>query len=56
MSDKPAKPFNQRIRIWGLRLFFLAAVPLILLYELGILMASIIGRPDNGPALSPPAD
>ena len=30
MSDKPAKPFNQRIRIWGLRLFFLAAVPLIL--------------------------
>ena len=35
---------------------FLMAVPLILLYELGILMASIIGRPDNGPALSPPAD
>lgn len=30
MSDKPVKPFNQRIRIWGLRLFFLAAVPLIL--------------------------
>ncbi len=24
------RPFNQRIRIWGLRLFFVAAVPLIL--------------------------
>lgn len=35
---------------------FLMAVPLILLYELGILLAGIIGRPDNGPALNPPAD
>jgi sec-independent protein translocase protein TatC len=30
---------------------FLMAVPLLLLYELGIFMASIIGRPNNGPAL-----
>jgi protein-S-isoprenylcysteine O-methyltransferase Ste14 len=30
VATKPAKPFNQRIRIWGLRLFFLAAIPLIL--------------------------
>jgi protein-S-isoprenylcysteine O-methyltransferase Ste14 len=30
LTAKPVKPFNQRIRIWGLRLFFLAAVPLIL--------------------------
>ncbi|GHC66226.1 methyltransferase family protein [Neogemmobacter tilapiae] len=30
LTAKTVKPFNQRIRIWGLRLFFLAAVPLIL--------------------------
>lgn len=35
---------------------FLMAVPLLLLYELGILMASIIGKPDNGPALQAPED
>lgn len=35
---------------------FLMAVPLILLYEIGIIMASIIGRPDNGPALQAPED
>jgi sec-independent protein translocase protein TatC len=35
---------------------FLMAVPLILLYELGIIMASILGRPNNGPALQSPED
>lgn len=35
---------------------FLMAVPLILLYELGIFLAGIIGRADKGPALTPPAD
>lgn len=35
---------------------FLMAVPLCLLYELGILMAGMIGRPDNGPALQQPED
>jgi sec-independent protein translocase protein TatC len=30
---------------------FLMAIPLLLLYEVGIFMAGIIGRPDNGPAL-----
>jgi sec-independent protein translocase protein TatC len=35
---------------------FLMAVPLILLYEIGIIMASIIGRADNGPALQAPED
>ena len=35
---------------------FLMAVPLILLYEVGIIMASIIGRPNNGPALQSPED
>lgn len=33
---------------------FLMAVPLILLYEVGIIMASIIGRPNNGPGLQAP--
>jgi sec-independent protein translocase protein TatC len=33
---------------------FLMAVPLLLLYELGILLAGIIGRPDNGKALEAP--
>lgn len=35
---------------------FLMAVPLLLLYELGIIMAGIVGRPDNGAALSAPED
>jgi sec-independent protein translocase protein TatC len=35
---------------------FLMAVPLILLYEIGIIMASIIGRANNGPALQAPED
>ena len=35
---------------------FLMAVPLWLLYELGIFLAGIIGRPDNGPALQAPED
>ncbi|HWT54486.1 MAG TPA: twin-arginine translocase subunit TatC [Rhodocyclaceae bacterium] len=35
---------------------FLMAVPLLLLYELGIIMAGIVGRPDNGAALSSPED
>ena len=35
---------------------FLMAVPLILLYEVGIIMASIIGRPNNGPGLNAPVD
>jgi len=35
---------------------FLMAIPLLLLYELGIFMAGIIGKPDNGPALHSPED
>lgn len=35
---------------------FLMAVPLCLLYELGIFMAGLIGRPDKGPALPQPED
>lgn len=35
---------------------FLMAVPLILLYELGIFLAGIIGSPNNGPALQAPED
>lgn len=35
---------------------FLMAVPLCLLYELGILMAGMMGRPQNGPALQQPED
>ena len=35
---------------------FLMAVPLILLYEIGIIMAKLMGRPDNGPALQAPDD
>jgi len=35
---------------------FLMAVPLCLLYELGIFMAGLMGRPDNGPALPQPED
>lgn len=35
---------------------FLMAVPLILLYELGLIMASFIGRANHGPAISPPAE
>ncbi|MDE2600507.1 MAG: twin-arginine translocase subunit TatC [Rhodocyclaceae bacterium] len=35
---------------------FLMAIPLLLLYELGIFMAGIIGRPDKGPALQAPED
>lgn len=33
---------------------FLMAVPLLLLYELGIFMAAMIGRADHGPALGAP--
>ncbi|HEX9856982.1 MAG TPA: isoprenylcysteine carboxylmethyltransferase family protein [Paracoccaceae bacterium] len=29
-TPRTAKPFNQRLRIWGLRLFFVLALPLIL--------------------------
>lgn len=35
---------------------FLMAVPLCLLYELGIFMAGLIGRADKGPALPQPED
>ena len=35
---------------------FMMAVPLVLLYEVGIIMAGIIGRPNNGPALQSPED
>lgn len=35
---------------------FLMAIPLLLLYELGIFMASLVGRPNNGPALETPKD
>lgn len=35
---------------------FLMAVPLCLLYELGIFMAGVMGRPDKGPALPQPED
>jgi sec-independent protein translocase protein TatC len=35
---------------------FLMAIPLLLLYELGIFMAGFIGRPDNGPALQSPEE
>ena len=35
---------------------FLMAVPLCLLYELGIFMAGLMGRPDKGPALPQPED
>lgn len=34
---------------------FLMAVPLCLLYELGIFLAGLIGRPNNGQAIPPPA-
>ncbi|HWV18916.1 MAG TPA: twin-arginine translocase subunit TatC [Rhodocyclaceae bacterium] len=35
---------------------FLMAVPLCLLYELGIFMAGLMGRPNKGPALPQPED
>src|SRR5690606_35664504 len=35
---------------------FLMAVPLCLLYELGIFMAGLMGRTDKGPALPQPED
>ncbi|HTJ96528.1 MAG TPA: twin-arginine translocase subunit TatC [Rhodocyclaceae bacterium] len=33
---------------------FMMAIPLLLLYELGIFMAGIIGRPNHGPGLNAP--
>ena len=60
MTPTTAKPFNQRIRIWGLRLLFVLALPLILftrpgwtgpwaggLFELAgifLIIACVLGR------------